>query len=51
MLRSEPAAIRFKGKSRGDRRPPSRDGGRALRRPEGPLARNPPMLALAATAP
>jgi len=26
-------------------------GGRVLRRPEGPLVRNPPMLALAAAAP
>lgn len=27
VLRSEPSAVRFKGKSRRDRRPPSRDGG------------------------
>jgi hypothetical protein len=51
VLRSEPAAGRFKGKSQaiGDRRLVM--GGRVLRRPEGPLVRNPPMLALAAAAP
>lgn len=51
VLRSEPAAVRFKGKSQaiGGRRLVM--GGRVLRRPEGPLVRNPPMLALAAAAP
>ena len=51
VLRSEPAAVRFKGKSRaiGGRRLDM--GGRVLRRPEGPLVRTPPMLALAAAAP
>ena len=51
VLRSEPAAGRFKGKSQaiGDRRLVM--VGRVLRRPEGPLVRNPPMLALAAAAP
>ena len=51
VLRSEPAAVRFKGKSQaiGGRRLVM--GSRVLRRPEGPLVRNPPMLALAATAP
>ena len=45
MLRSKPAAVRFKGKSRaiGDRRLDM--GGCVLRRPEGPLGRTPPMLA------
>ena len=51
VLRSEPAAVRFQGKSQaiGGRRLVM--GGRVLRRPRGPLVRNPPMLALAATAP
>ena len=45
VLRSEPAAVPFKGKSRaiGGRRLDM--GGRGLRRPEGPLVRTPPMLA------